>query len=608
MAHTPCPSSSSSAAPVLTPSSILGSAGSKALSHLPPGSAPPSGRTAYDVAYDQPFNLSMYPHMLNAWGEANRKPPSYEGSSRRKMERAKSRHRTDIKVGEWTKYAHAEKPPLVALEGVPPCCPSVDRVHCSNLSDEDFIARYERPGQPVMLAGLADAWPAVRRWTMEALCKDFADVKFKCGEDDDGDKIKVRLKHFAAYMAHQGDDSPLYIFDGNFDEDKVGKRMMEDFAVPRYFRDDLFRLVGEKRRPPYRWFLVGPRRSGTTLHIDPLGTSAWNTLVHGRKRWVLFPPDAPKSLVKGKKFVKDDEDDEAMDYFLNLLPRIKKVCCSEGIPVLECVQYPGDTIFVPGGWWHAVLNVDDTVAITQNFVSRTNFPAVWEQTRGGRKKMAVRFLRELDVHYPDLAAQARAMNRRDNFVMHDEKKREKAAAAAAAAAAREAEKEGKKEQQKKEQKKEEDDDDDDGDSDDDDDDDEEEKRKQKKKEKKKRKERGSDGETSERQEKREGGLVPTTSAAAAAAAAGATEGSSKRRRGEESNGVGRTGTSGSNSSSSSSSSRSTSRIDEKERKRERSRKHYRSRSRSKSPSSGGSRSRSGSGESSKGGVSSSDGR
>ena len=46
--------------------------------------------------------------------------------------------------------------------------------------------------------------------------------------------------------------------------------------------------------------LIGPERSGSTVHIDPMMTCAWNASLVGRKRWVIFDAGTPKSIVKGK--------------------------------------------------------------------------------------------------------------------------------------------------------------------------------------------------------------------------------------------------------------------------------------------------------------------
>ena len=59
------------------------------------------------------------------------------------------------------------------------------------------------------------------------------------------------------------DDSPLYIFDGTFADRRGSRVMRRDYEVPPHFAEDLMRLAGDKRRPPYR----RARAKGAPPHV-----------------------------------------------------------------------------------------------------------------------------------------------------------------------------------------------------------------------------------------------------------------------------------------------------------------------------------------------------
>jgi histone arginine demethylase JMJD6 len=55
--------------------------------------------------------------------------------------------------------------------------------------------------------------------------------------------------------------------------------------------------------------------------------------------------------------------------------------------------------------------------LLQNFSSEVHFDQVWRQTRKGRKKMSVKWLKRLEIEYPKLYSRALELNKLDGFEM-----------------------------------------------------------------------------------------------------------------------------------------------------------------------------------------------
>eukprot|EP00929_Paragymnodinium_shiwhaense_P039595 TRINITY_DN20787_c0_g2_i1.p1 TRINITY_DN20787_c0_g2~~TRINITY_DN20787_c0_g2_i1.p1 ORF type:complete len:465 (-),score=106.49 TRINITY_DN20787_c0_g2_i1:78-1472(-) len=341
------------------------------------------------------------------------------------VHRCRKGHRTEIKAHEWRKFGYADKEEVITrpleIDGVNTL--ALPRVNRKDITPEQFFEEYCLPCKPCIIEGAMEHWPAMQKWMRPELLKRLRHTNLKVGEDDKGRKLRMKYKYFDDYLNNQKDDSPLYLFETRVDADPVSSTLLADYEVPDLFPHDFFDLVNPDSKPPYRWWSIGPKRSGTTVHTDPLGTAAWNAVTHGRKRWVLFEPGVSGRIAKGKDVLdRKNEDDEAIMYFDFLLPRLRAKHPEVRIYLAD--QGPGEVIFVPGDWWHGVLNLDDAVSCTQNYCGYDNFDRVWKRTRKERKKLSHLWFRNMRKFAPELYARALELNRRDGYKMRHEKKPE----------------------------------------------------------------------------------------------------------------------------------------------------------------------------------------
>ena len=104
--------------------------------------------------------------------------------------------------------------------------------------------------------------------------------------------------------------------------------------------------------------------SGLPFHCHG---QTWLGLVYGMKRWFIYPPGAsqPLSIERTSNPLRT-----VYDWFLEIYPRLQTLDQppingeipvtqdpDEGYRPLECLQRPGDIMYVPSGWSHSTLNI-----------------------------------------------------------------------------------------------------------------------------------------------------------------------------------------------------------------------------------------------------------
>ncbi|SMQ50819.1 unnamed protein product [Zymoseptoria tritici ST99CH_3D7] len=253
-----------------------------------------------------------------------------------------------------------------------------------NLTYEEFASHWY--SKPFILTEPVKEWPVYKNWSTEKLLETYGDVTFRA------EAVDWPLKKYVEYMNDSSlDESPLYLFDRGFAE-KMDLTVSNepspnaDYWPPTCFGPDLFALLRDQR-PDHRWLIVGPERSGSTFHKDPNATSAWNAPLKGSKYWIMFP-SSPSLPPPPGVYVSEDQSEvtsplSIAEWLLGFHAEARRTPgCHEGI----CGE--GEILYVPSGWYHLVLNLEPSIALTQNLVPRSRVGAVLHFLRDQKQSIS----------------------------------------------------------------------------------------------------------------------------------------------------------------------------------------------------------------------------
>ena len=232
-------------------------------------------------------------------------------------------------------------------------------------SADEFIARYVRGCRPVVLTDMARDWPAMRRWSPQDLKARFGHLEVEIQADRNADphyeenKLEHRqmskLGEFVDRVLAGGPTNDYYMTANNEALRQPGfAPLLADIGTLPAFCD-----ASQLGRLSSFWF--GPAGTLTPLHHDTL--MLFHTQVVGRKRWRFISPlETPKLYNHSGVFSPIDID----------RPDLARYPLFAHAKVLEVVVEPGETVFLPLGWWHQVTSLDVSLSFSFSNLAAPN--------------------------------------------------------------------------------------------------------------------------------------------------------------------------------------------------------------------------------------------
>lgn len=251
----------------------------------------------------------------------------------------------------------------------------------SGLSQAEFVAKYLKPLKPVVITDAITAWRALKEWTPE-----FFEDRYGSRQVSIDNQL-YKLAHLMDSLANSNEHRPApYLRNEVIErfapelEEHISPRL--GYALPNWLDGPLsWKLHGRFDRGLPQLYIGGKGAAFPFMHYDVGHTHAFLSQIYGHKAFVLYAPDQTEFLYPTANFRNissiDDLDHPNLDQY-PLFPRALRH---------DLILDPGETIFIPGGWWHTAKILDLSITVSVNIANFSNWSQFSRDYSEGASKL-----------------------------------------------------------------------------------------------------------------------------------------------------------------------------------------------------------------------------
>jgi histone arginine demethylase JMJD6 len=243
----------------------------------------------------------------------------------------------------------------------------IDRREWASLGRAPFQREYMLPLRPVVIAGGFNHWAARGKWTPEFFSRQHGSRAVLV------DGRRWRLGDLIDEIQSSTPEKPAPYLRNELLTQWPAELLADISPMPDCTRPNWLESRAIPSRHPMTFvelYIGGAGARFPVLHYDNLHTHAFLMQLYGEKEYLALAPDQasflyPQDGEAANKSSVDDLENPDLQRF-PLFSQAKAVRFKLG---------PGETLFVPAGWWHTARILSTSITVSVNGANKANWSA-----------------------------------------------------------------------------------------------------------------------------------------------------------------------------------------------------------------------------------------